>query len=288
MIICPACNSDHDSVDLRCPACGCEPAVVDGFPAWSPSLANESEGFKQEYFADLAPKEAASFWFKARNDILIWALTKHFPQLRSFLEIGCGTGYVLKGVSQAFPEARMVGTEIFTAGLGYAVQRVPSATFMQMDARRIPYADEFDVVGAFDVLEHIEEDVEVIENLRRAVRPGGGIVITVPQHMWLWSQADDYACHARRYESSDLRRKLESAGLTTLYSTSFVSLLLPAMILSRKRATGNNQYDPTGELRINPMLNSLLGTMMDIERMALRGGVRFPLGGSLLIVAQRR
>ena len=64
---------------------------------------------------------------------------------------------------------------------------------IQMDARSIPYTDEFDVVGAFDVLEHVEQDAEALSAMYRACRTGGGILITVPQHKFLWSAVDEYA-----------------------------------------------------------------------------------------------
>lgn len=136
-------------------------------------MANQGGGFHETFFAELAQREAGNFWFEARNTIIVRTLRRFFPQFRSFLEIGCGTGFVLSGIARAFPDVRLVGTEIFVAGLPFAAARVPSASFAQMDARRLPYAAEFDVVGAFDVIEHIEEDVDVLENLKRAVRPGG-------------------------------------------------------------------------------------------------------------------
>ncbi len=101
--------------------------------------------------------------------------------MRRYLEIGCGTGYVLSGVAQAYPAATVVGTEVFSVGLPYAASRVRSAELLQMDARQIPYVSEFDVIGAFDVLEHIDEDELVLNSMFRALRPGGGIAITVPQ-----------------------------------------------------------------------------------------------------------
>jgi len=69
---------------------------------------------------------------------------------------------------------RLAGSEIFSAGLAFVAMRVPSAAFYQMDARNIPFRDEFDIIGAFDVLEHIEDDVAVIDQVAKALRPGGG------------------------------------------------------------------------------------------------------------------
>ena len=187
-------------------------------------------GFKGHYFKDLAEVEAANFWFRARNKIILWALCKYAPTLKSFLEIGCGTGFVIASVAKQFPDARLLGSEFLEEGLVYARQRVPGAEFAQMDARNIPYAAELDAIGAFDVLEHIEQDEVVLQQINQALKPGGFVFITVPQHRWLWSGVDEYACHVRRYSADELHRKVTQAGFDIVRSASFVSTLLPVMV----------------------------------------------------------
>ena len=80
-------------------------------------------GFRPEAFEQLAALEAQNFWFRARNRLIVWALKKHFPNMRRYLEIGCGTGYVLAGVAQAYPAAKLVGSEIFSVGSPFAASR---------------------------------------------------------------------------------------------------------------------------------------------------------------------
>jgi SAM-dependent methyltransferase len=99
------------------------PARVDGFLAWAPELAKNNDGFPQESFEGLARVEAGNFWFRARNDIILWALRKYFPGFHSLLEVGCGTGFVLSGIVQAYPNARMAGSEIYPTGLAFAAKR---------------------------------------------------------------------------------------------------------------------------------------------------------------------
>lgn len=168
-------------------------------------------------------------------------LNKYSPKFSTFLEIGCGKGYVLADVAKSFPEANIFGSEIFVQGLSFAKERVPGANLMQMDARNIPFANEFDVIGAFDVLEHIAEDELVIQQVYGALSPDGLFILSVPQHMWLWSPTDEQACHVRRYTNKDLKHKLERAGFKILRSTSFVSFLLPAMLLARLQKRKQNQ-----------------------------------------------
>ena len=157
-----------------------------------------------------------------------------------------------------------------------------------MDARRIPYADEFGAIGAFDVLEHIEDDLRVLRECHSALRPGGLLLLTVPQHASLWSIYDEQAGHFRRYERGDLQRKLTDAGFDVERMTSFVSLLLPAMSLQRRLARGNKDVNIDDQLTINPLLNGFFSLVMALERNLISMGFNFKRGGSLLAVARRR
>lgn len=293
MKLCLSCNSRFLAAEAECPACGWEPETSEGFPAYAPSLAHEGGGFKASYFAELAKIEAGNFWFRARNRLLLWALEKYAPDFRSFLEIGCGTGYVLSGIAERYPAAQLYGSEIFITGLSFAASRQSGAQFMQMDARYIPFADEFDVIGAFDVLEHIEEDEVVLKRIHDALKPRGTMLLTVPQHAWLWSPVDEYACHIRRYSARELHRKIEDAGFELVRSTSFVSSLLPPMLASRLiqtlwRGKEGQRIDATSELRLSPWLNRLLEVFLNSEIALIRLGVSLPAGGSRLVVARRR
>jgi SAM-dependent methyltransferase len=249
----------------------------------------KSSGFKSEYFADLFSLESGNFWFKARNQLIVNTLRRHCGDLNSFLEIGCGTGFVLSGIMLQFPKAKIVGSEIFTAGLEFATERNPGASFLQMDARKMPYCEAFDVIGAFDVLEHIEEDVEVMRQVNMALRTGGYFLITVPQHQWLWSGADTYAQHVRRYCKAELHKKLISTGFEIVRSSSFVSTLLPAMVISRlmNSRTSDTTYDPLAEFYIPSWLNKLLWRVLSLEVSLVDLGLNLPVGGSRMVLAQK-
>jgi SAM-dependent methyltransferase len=289
MIMCPKCGSQSSDLPSPCQICGFRPEQVDGFIAWSPELAEGNSGFNSQNFAGLAQAEAEHFWFRARNQLILWALGKYFPEVSSLLEVGCGTGFVLSGIARQFPEMRLVGSEIYTSGLAFAAQRVPGVELVQMDAKKLPYVEEFDVVAAFDVIEHIEEDELVLQNIYRAIKPGGGCLITVPQHMWLWSAIDEQACHQRRYHSGDLHAKIEAAGFQILRSTSFISLLLPVMALSRllQKNVSDNEADATEGLKISFWLNSAFFRLLAVETGLIKTGLNFPMGGSRLVVAKK-
>lgn len=290
MKTCPACGSTRCAADWTCGDCGSKPVVVDGFRAFAPAVATADAGFREEYFAELAGLEAHNFWFRARNDLIIWAMKSFFPDTRRFLEIGCGTGFVLRGLRSAFPSIEFLGSEIFSAGLEFAAERVPSAEFFQMDARNIPFLEDFDLIGAFDVLEHIDDDQGVMAQVAKSLRPGGGFLISVPQHPALWSPQDEHAHHLRRYTATALRRKLESAGFEVVRMTSFVSLLLPMMFASRLRMRGHKagvEFDAMAALRQPRVVNVALEAVMVMERTLIRHGLSFPAGGSLLVAARK-
>jgi SAM-dependent methyltransferase len=238
-------------------------------------------GFEAARFAALAAVEARHFWFRSRAVLIVRALRWHFPRARSMLEIGCGTGNVLAALSQTGLE-RVVGAEGHPEGLMFAARRAPRAELVQFDVRRIPYREEFDVVGAFDVIEHIDDDQAVLREMFAACRSGGGIILTVPQHAWLWSSRDEFAQHRRRYSRRELLAKVAAAGFVRPWATSFVSLLLPLMALSRRR-----KNVPTTELEVGPLANRALGAVMTLERALIGAGVRLPAGGSLLVVAHK-
>ena len=286
MKLCLACSQPFAGAEWRCPACGFTPGQAGGFPSFAAPMAGD--GFSPEHFASLAGLEARHFWFQARNRLIVGALRRYFPAMRDFLEVGCGTGYVLSAVTQAFPQASISGSEYFAEGLSFAAARVPGAVLCQADARRLPFAEEFDVIGAFDVLEHVAEDEQALCSIRRALRPSGGLVVTVPQHRWLWSRTDEAACHVRRYTRNELAMKITAVGFEVIAVTSFVSLLLPVLLAVRRRSRRSDAvFDPLAELRINPWLNRTLAGVMAVERVFLACGLRFPAGGSLLMVARK-
>ncbi len=288
MKICLRCQAALEEDGWQCSACGYQPPRIAGFPAFAPALAASNEGYDAAYYGELYALEARNYWFRARNALLTWAMRRYFPVAQNFFEIGCGTGFVLAGIAHALPQLALHASEVSSSGLPYAAQRVPRAEFLQMDARAIPYAEHFDIIGLFDVLEHIEDDVRVLAQAHRALRRGGGLLITVPQHRFLWSQYDEHAHHVRRYGARELRDKLLQAGFRIVMMTSFVSLLLPLMTVSRlMRRAPRAGYDVLAELRVGRITNFLLEAVLALERALIKIGVRFPAGGSLLVIARQ-
>jgi SAM-dependent methyltransferase len=287
MKLCLPCNHAFEASDWRCPECSQMPVQRDGTFLFSQFLAENNDGFKASHFSELAGIEDVHFWFRNRNRLLVWAVETYFPGARSFLEVGCGTGFVLSGLGRAFPQMQLAGGELFLEGLKFARTRLPGVDLYQMDVLRIPFEAEYDVVGAFDVLEHVEEDEAALRQLFRATKPGGGVLLTVPQHPSLWSETDVSSCHKRRYTRRNLVRKMETAGFKILRVTSFMTLLLPCMWISRRISRFTKRKGNCGEFQLRPSTHSFFEMVLRLESHFIRLGIDLPAGGSLLLAARR-
>jgi SAM-dependent methyltransferase len=190
---------------------------------------------------------------------------------------------VLKAISSENPRLAVTGSEIYLSALDYAEKRVPHANLIQADVCRFPFESAFDLIGSFDVLEHIDDDALALQNIHKALKDDGSLILTVPQHKWLWSAYDDMACHKRRYSREELRAKLKNAGFKIIRMTSFMTFLLPMMAVSRFKKTP----DPTALLFINRTMNSFFYQINRIEQILINHDINLPIGGSLLCIARK-
>ncbi|MCS7029733.1 MAG: methyltransferase domain-containing protein [Bacteroidia bacterium] len=181
---------------------------------------------------------------------------------------------------------------IHLSGITFAQKRLPQVEFIQLDATKMPFRESFDAIGAFDVLEHIEQDEIVMQQVGLALKKGGYFFISVPQYQWMWSITDDMAYHKRRYHRTELHQKLEKAGFEVLYMTSFVFALFPLMVLHRLLNKRNKQAESelkaNNEILIHPLLNRSFKIVMKIDEWFIRRNLSLPYGGSLIAVARKK
>jgi 2-polyprenyl-3-methyl-5-hydroxy-6-metoxy-1,4-benzoquinol methylase len=300
MWCCPNCHTSATFRDPRrpwpadwmCDACTFMAPSRDGISCLAPALIDAAVGFDATLFDGLAKVEELNFWFVNRTVLITDILKKHFPNAGSLLEIGCGTGSVLLALRRAFPCLAVAGSDLHPQGLAFARRRLGlDVALLQMDARRIPARSEFDVIGAFDVIEHVVEDEQVLTEIFTALKPGAGAIIAVPQHPWLWSPADDLALHQRRYACGELEAKAKRVGFSVQHSTSFNALPLPLMIASRLlmklRSRHGADIDALQELQVAGWRNRALSALLGLEVRLTTAGVRWPIGGSRFVVVQR-
>lgn len=243
-------------------------------------------GFDEEAFDLLKKYEDWHWWFQNRNKLIVNLLKKFGRSHNQILEIGCGNGLVTEAISKEFPGSKITGTEFLNTGLVNARKRLPGISFHQLDARDLDESTVYDIICAFDVLEHIDADLEVMKSIRSALRDEHSrFFITVPQHMSLWSEADVFAKHERRYSFAELQDKLLTAGLKVEYRTSYVFLLSPLMFVSCRRKQHLDGYNPGDEFNISRFGNAVLSAVMSVEAILRRLGMPMPFGGSLVVVA---
>jgi len=269
--------------------------VVDGIRCFSPEVANGFEYFPESGF-DLTGKggESDFFWSRSRNRLFKRIVYDHVTSTGKikFLEIGCATGEFIQQIVEN-EHIEITGSEIYLKALLHAQKNLPNVDLIQFDITQGLIGEVFDLIVAFDVIEHIEYDVAAISNINKMLREGGTLIITVPQHTFLWSKLDEILKHKRRYSRRGLVTKLQENGFDISYSTSFLFVLFPLMLISRMFDRGSYQTQPDRvaiekRLKFSSALNWIFDLFMRIDEALIRLGISLPFGGTLAVVARKR
>ncbi|HQY31913.1 MAG TPA: class I SAM-dependent methyltransferase, partial [Thermomicrobiales bacterium] len=165
---------------------------------------------KSEYYGEYYEHENNHWWFKWRFD-MITEIVEALPRNESFrlLDAGCGTGQMTK-LLEKYGDA--VGLELAPEAIAFARKRGVQ-NIVQGSITDPPFpAGSFDLVLSLDVIEHVDNDVQILESLFEIVKPGGHLIVTVPAFQSLWSQHDEINQHKRRYRVPQLRKMIENAG----------------------------------------------------------------------------
>jgi SAM-dependent methyltransferase len=264
----------------------------------STQRASDATSYDPSLYESLVAVEDRHFWFRARNR----AITAVFESVRvglkpgyRVLEVGCGTGNVLRALQKSAVGGTVIGMDLHLEGLRYAQRRVNPALLVSADAGRPPFSVQFDVVGLFDVLEHLDDDVAVLRQVRELLSANGALLLTVPAYRNLWSYFDVGSHHRRRYESAELNDKLVAAGFSVEYLTPYMSVLHPVLWAGRRLAATRRPRPADAasawslakaDLRVRPITGTFLGFLLGQELAWLRRRRRLPFGASLLAVAR--
>ncbi len=208
------------------------------------------------------------------------------------MEIGCGIGGFIQQIVEN-ESLEITGSEIYLKGLLCAKKNLPNVDFIQFDVTQGVVGEEFDIIAAFDVIEHIENDVAAISNIYKMLCRGGSLIITVPQHKFLWSRLDEIVKHKRRYSRRELVTKLQKNGFDISYCTSFLFVLFPFMLISRMfdKVSDQLQSEEAGfekRVKFSNALNWIFDRLMRIDEALIRLGISLPFGGTLVVVARKR
>ncbi len=230
----------------------------------------------------MAATEDTNWWFRGRRDVIAAALQRIGPPSGAhILDAGCGSGGNLALLSQY---GSVCGFEYDGPARALAAARGQGRVEFGALPDCVPFEDlRFDVVGIFDVLEHLDQPVESLAALRARLVPGGALLLTVPAYQWLWGPHDEQHQHHRRYSAALLATQLRRAGFEIEYLTYFNSLLLPLAIVQRvsERVMGFG----VGAM-LERRMNRLLYRIWSWEQ-AWIPRRRAPFGLSLLAIARR-
>lgn len=235
--------------------------------------------------------EDTSYWFGHRNRCLL-AVLNRFPPAGPFIDVGGGNGCVSAALRAAGHDAVLI--EPGPGAVNAVARGIPTIVQGRLEDVGFP-PGSLAAVGAFDVIEHIEDHLGFLASIRALLKPGGLFFCTVPAHRLLWSDADEYAGHYRRYGRASLRAALGAAGLHVEYMTYFFSWLVPPIFLLRTlpHATGLRRAprDQGAQVRVDHALPSRLGAVVtrvhDWELGRIERLRTIPCGSSLLCVARR-
>jgi len=235
-----------------------------------------------------ADLDTSHWWFVARRRIIEQTLIRHHGTARAdgVLDIGCGAGGLIP-VLQRFGAVTAVEGDPHNARV--AQERNPTASVrvgMLPDAiAELPRAG---LVTAFDVIEHLDDDVSAIEAMAGRMEPGGALCVTVPALPRLWSAHDEANEHRRRYTRRTLDAALRAAGLDVAHLSYFNMLLLPMVAAARAVERRRPSATPGGDFgRSMGRLDDVLGLVFGLER-HLVPRMPLPIGVSLIAVAHRQ
>jgi SAM-dependent methyltransferase len=228
--------------------------------------------------------EDRHWWYRGRRSVLERLIADlRLPARARILDAGCGSG---RNMVEFARHGVVTGIELSQTSVDLARER-GAGEVVEGSVLDMPFdADAFDLAASLDVIEHLQDDLQALRELRRVVAPGGSLLVTVPAYQWLWSGHDEINHHHRRYTRHSLQQVGEQAGWQQVRTTYFNSLLLPAAILLRvldrfSRKTTESSLD----LWVPPKpANWLLERPLALEAAMIGRGGRIPAGLSLLAV----
>ena len=247
-------------------------------------------------YAEFRDMEDHHWWFIGRKRIfghlLQGLVAKNADGSKArILDIGCGMGGMLGSLAEL---GEVYGVDVDHDGLVNCRERGYLRVFRGM-GQSLPFPDaSLDLVCAFDTIEHIPEEMDVLAECRRILKPGGRLFISVPAYQWLYTHQDRLVHHQRRYRGSSLAGKLQRTGFR-VRKLSYINFLLfpailPAVLLIKfkqaLRPPSMTDYASNVSIGLPKWANTLLAGIFAFERHLLRGN-SVPIGHSLIAIAQK-
>jgi SAM-dependent methyltransferase len=242
---------------------------------------------KTSEYARLAEHEQSYWWHLGRLEI-IQTYLKHVSRNGStsaILNVGCGTGGTIDMLERFGNVDNLDASDdaiAFVKGRGYT-------NIKRVDDIDLPFEDKtYDVVGAFDVLEHIEDHKRALCEWKRVLKEDGAVIITVPAYQWLWSEHDVSLHHRRRYTVKSLMAVATEAGLKPEKKSYAISFSLPLVVGFRVASKAlNRKADPeTSYVPVPKVINKFFTVLLKIEA-KLHDKISLPAGTSVITILRK-
>ncbi len=238
-----------------------------------------------EHYINTARLQKDHWWYEARRIIFADIIKRlNLPENAKILEAGCGPGANLEMLQQ-FGTVSGFDPDEFAANHASQVSKLDIKQGDLPD--NCPFEGPFDLVGAFDVIEHIDDDVGSVKALADATKDGGYLLFSVPAYQWMWSHHDEINHHKRRYTVPRLRKVLEDAGLE-IQTLSYMNMWLfplAASVRFLKKILGK---DKDNDVKLpSPAVNGILQNIFASERGLIRS-VNLPFGLSVVALCKKR
>lgn len=237
-------------------------------------------------YQQMAELDERHWWYRARRKVLAELIRREVqpPANAKILEIGCGTGHNLAMLGEfghvdgleLDDEARSISEK----RLGRTVMSAPLPELAGVPSHH------YDLIGAFDVIEHVDDDAAALASIATRLKSGGKFVMAVPAHQWMWTAHDVVNHHKRRYSKHALKRLIEASPMKLTKIGYFNSLLFPLAVAERAASKLRNKENADVRLP-TALLNVTFEKVFAAERY-LVGRLPLPPGLSLFAVAEAR
>ena len=292
LLRCLKCNRDLILKEngYICQSCNFLYKKQNGIYLFHDPQSQKEKFFPEDAFSEFYNSETNNFWFKVRNKIIKFFILKYVPNKKlKILDLGCGTGFVSQAIKNMGYSVDCL--DIFLEAIKFCMKRNAGDDYYIVNLYSMPFIEQYDLICAFDVIEHIDDDCKVFKNIHSALKKDGQLLITVPANKKLWSYFDIHCEHKRRYNKEELTKKIEDAGFEIIRISYFMTLLFPFIYVSRLRYKNIKDSDKNAnsfnELSINHFLNILFYSIFNIESYLIKY-INLPFGSSLICLARKR
>jgi SAM-dependent methyltransferase len=285
------------------PATDCFQQNAEGIYVAPQTVSHRDDEYDPSHFELLLEMQRDHFWYRGRHRFLIHAIRRFCRRISasggagSAIDLGGGCGGWLQYLQQTEPSLfdRLALGDSSVRALQLAESVVgPDVDRYQIDLAQLPWQNRWDTAFLLDVLEHIPDDVGVLNQVTRTLRPGGYLFVTTPALNFFWSYNDELVHHVRRYARRDFSRLAAQSGLVLCQTRYFMTFLSPLLLLSRIKSPAIAEMSREQILehqrrthRVPPApINNLLSFVFSLET-PLGHWYPLPWGTSVMAVFRR-